>query len=177
MLSRCVPSWYLGKWCMSRRPGPVHWSIDMRVGCGVRHRLIVLSRIRISPRAISQPAARRRCRRRDHRDAVCSQVLKMIADNRLDAFVHATFGNAPARLLRAARGNNPLLALVLGFPGLAMPAVSQATAFRSDWNFLVCRSPKARCSRQRMTSNGSAKIRRPRETAWCQVGAGSGRAL
>src|SRR5215475_6357253 len=105
----------------------------MRVGCGVRHRLIGLSRIRISPWAISQPAARRRCRRRDHRDAVCSQVLKMIADNRLDAFVYATFGNAPARLLRAARGK---LARVLGFPGLAMPAVSQATASRSDAKFL-----------------------------------------
>ena len=60
----------------------------------------------------------------------------MIADNRLDAFVHATFGNAPARLLRAARGNNALLALVLGFPELAMPAVSQATASRSDAKFL-----------------------------------------
>src|SRR5262249_2313497 len=112
----------------------------MRVGCGVRHRLIVLSaiyRIRISPWAISQPAARRVCGGRCHQAPVCPQFLKMLANTRLDAFVYATFDNAPARLLRAARGNNRLLALVLGSPGLAMPAVSQATASRSDSNFLV----------------------------------------
>jgi Asp-tRNA(Asn)/Glu-tRNA(Gln) amidotransferase A subunit family amidase len=58
---------------------------------------------------------------RQTQEALRTAVLKVMADNRLDAFIYATFDHAPTRLPRATPGSNRLLAPVLGYPALAVP--------------------------------------------------------
>jgi amidase len=59
-----------------------------------------------------------------------------MADNRLDAFVYATFAHAPTRLPRATPGSNRLLAPVLGFPALAMPGGFSSNGLPLGYEFL-----------------------------------------
>jgi amidase len=55
------------------------------------------------------------------REALRTQILKVMADNRLDAFVYATFDYAPTRLPQATPGSNRLLSTFLGYPALTVP--------------------------------------------------------
>jgi amidase len=55
------------------------------------------------------------------REALRMQLLKVMADNRLDAFVYATFDYAPTRLPIATPGSNRLLSTFLGYPALTVP--------------------------------------------------------
>jgi amidase len=91
-------------------------------------------------------------------EALRTEVLKTMADNRLDAFLYATYDHAPTKLPHTTLGNNRQLAPVLGFPALAVPGGVPATACRSDLNFSACHSPKGLCSKRRMTSNSPQKF-------------------
>jgi amidase len=91
-------------------------------------------------------------------EALRTEVLKTMADNRLDAFLYATYDRAPTKLPRTTSGNNRQLAPVLGFPALAVPGGFPATACRSDLSFSACPSPKELCSKRRTTSNSPPKF-------------------
>jgi len=64
------------------------------------------------------------------------EVLKVMADNRLDALVHATFDHAPTRLPRQTQGNNRLLAPALGYPALALPGGFSSDGLPLGFEFL-----------------------------------------
>jgi amidase len=55
------------------------------------------------------------------RDALRMEVLKAMADNRLDAFVYATLDHTPTSLQRLTPGTNGLLASNLGYPAMTVP--------------------------------------------------------
>jgi amidase len=55
------------------------------------------------------------------REPLRTQILKVMADNRLDAFVYATFDHVPTRLPLATPGSNRLLSTFLGYPALTVP--------------------------------------------------------
>src|SRR5262249_22162189 len=73
---------------------------------------------------------------RKSQEVLCLQVLKVMANNRLDALVHATFDHTPARLPRSTQGNNRLLAPVLGYPALAMPGGFSSEGLPLGFEFL-----------------------------------------
>jgi Asp-tRNA(Asn)/Glu-tRNA(Gln) amidotransferase A subunit family amidase len=55
------------------------------------------------------------------RDELRLRVLKVMADNRLDALIYATYDHAPARVPVSTPGTNRLLAAITGFPAIAVP--------------------------------------------------------
>lgn len=55
------------------------------------------------------------------REVLRTQILKVMADHRLDAVIYATFDHAPTRLPRAAPGSNRLMSTFTGFPALTVP--------------------------------------------------------
>jgi amidase len=55
------------------------------------------------------------------REALRTQTLNVMADNRLDALVYATFDHVPTRLPLATPGTNRLLSTFLGYPALTVP--------------------------------------------------------
>jgi Asp-tRNA(Asn)/Glu-tRNA(Gln) amidotransferase A subunit family amidase len=56
------------------------------------------------------------------REALRTIVLQVMADNRLDALVYMTYDHAPAVVPVETHGNNRLLAAILAYPALAVPA-------------------------------------------------------
>jgi hypothetical protein len=75
-------------------------------------------------------------------EALRTEVLKTMADNRLDAFLYATYDHAPTKLPHTTLGNNRQLAPVLGFPALAVPG-----GFSSD-------GPASRLDQERRFDDG-----------------------
>jgi amidase len=73
---------------------------------------------------------------RQTQEALRTAVLKVMADNRLDAFIYATFDHAPTRLPRATPGSNRLLAPVLGYPALAVPGGFSSNGLPLGYEFL-----------------------------------------
>src|SRR5205807_10017570 len=75
-------------------------------------------------RTIDDPAAIKQARvREDLRDL----LVKVMADNKLDALIHATYDHAPAIVPKSTPGTNRVLASITAFPAPAVPA-----AFFSD---------------------------------------------
>jgi amidase len=60
------------------------------------------------------------------REELRSSVLTVMADHRLDALVYMTYDHAPATVPVQTKGNNRLLAPVLAWPALVMPAGTMA---------------------------------------------------
>jgi amidase len=56
------------------------------------------------------------------RDELRTLVLKVMADNRLDALVHATYDHAPAQVPKSTPGTNRVLASITAFPAISVPA-------------------------------------------------------
>jgi Asp-tRNA(Asn)/Glu-tRNA(Gln) amidotransferase A subunit family amidase len=73
---------------------------------------------------------------RQTQEALRAAVLKVMADNRLDALVHATFDHEPPRLPRSTQGNNRNLAPVLGYPALDMPGGFSSEGLPLGFEFL-----------------------------------------
>jgi Asp-tRNA(Asn)/Glu-tRNA(Gln) amidotransferase A subunit family amidase len=70
-------------------------------------------------RTIDDPPAIKQARMREElRDL----IVKVVADNRLDALIHATYDHAPAMVPKSTPGTNRLLASITAFPALAVPA-------------------------------------------------------
>jgi amidase len=63
--------------------------------------------------ALKQAAAREELR---------NYILKIMADNRLDALVYATYDHSPALVPKSTPGTNRVLASITAFPALAVPA-------------------------------------------------------
>lgn len=63
--------------------------------------------------AVKQAAAREELR---------NYILKVMADNRLDALLYATYDHAPALVPKSTPGTNRVLASITAFPALAVPA-------------------------------------------------------
>ena len=61
------------------------------------------------------------------RDELRTLVLKVMADNKLDALIHATYDHAPAIVPKSTPGTNRVLA-----PSTAFPAISVPAGFFSD---------------------------------------------
>jgi amidase len=55
------------------------------------------------------------------RDELRTLVLKVMADQRLDALIHATYDHAPALVPKSTPGTNRVLASITAFPALAVP--------------------------------------------------------
>ena len=55
------------------------------------------------------------------REILRNAILKIMADNRLDALIYATFDHAPAPVPESTPGTNRVLASALGFPAIAVP--------------------------------------------------------
>ncbi len=98
---------------------------------------------------------------RQTQEALRTQVLKVIADNRLDAFIYATFDHAPARLPRSTRGNNRLLAPILGYPALAMPGGFSSDGLPLGFEFLGLPFAEGTLFKAAYDYEQSTKIRRP----------------
>jgi amidase len=98
---------------------------------------------------------------RQMQEALRTQVLKVIADNRLDAFIYATFDHAPAPLPRATRGNNRLLAPILGYPALAIPGGFSSNGLPLGFEFLGPPFAEGTLFKAAYDYEQSTKIRRP----------------
>jgi amidase len=98
---------------------------------------------------------------RHTQEALRTQVLKVMADNRLDAFVYATYDHAPTRLPRATPGTNRLLAPVLGFPALAMQGGFSSDGLPLGFEFLGMPFAEGTLFKAAYDFEQSAKIRRP----------------
>jgi len=98
---------------------------------------------------------------RQAQEALRTHVLKVMADNRLDAFVYATFDHAPARLPGSTKGNNRLLAPVLGFPALAVPGGFSSNGLPLGFEFLGLPFAEATLFKAAYDFEQATKIRRP----------------
>ena len=98
---------------------------------------------------------------RHAQDALRTQVLKVMADNRLDAFVYATYDHAPTRLPRSTPGTNRLLAPVLGFPALALQGGFSSDGLPLGFEFLGLPFAEDTLFKAAYDFEQSTKIRRP----------------
>src|SRR5262249_55679753 len=98
---------------------------------------------------------------RQAQEKLRTQVLKVMADNRLDAFVYATFDHAPARLPRGTQGNNRLLAPVLGFPALAVPGGFSSNGLPLGFEFLGMPFGEGALFKAAYDFEQATKVRRP----------------
>jgi Asp-tRNA(Asn)/Glu-tRNA(Gln) amidotransferase A subunit family amidase len=98
---------------------------------------------------------------RQTQEALRTAVLKVMADNRLDALVHATFDHAPPRLPRSTQGNNRNLAPVLGFPALAMPGGFSSEGLPLGFEFLGRPFAEGTLFKAAYDFEQATKIRRP----------------
>jgi len=98
---------------------------------------------------------------RQAQEKLRTQVLKVMAENRLDALVHATFDHAPARLPRSTLGNNRLLAPVLGFPALAVPGGFSSNGLPLGFEFLGMPFAEGTLFKAAYDFEQATKIRRP----------------
>jgi amidase len=94
-------------------------------------------------------------------EALRTQVLKVMADNRLDAFVYATYDHAPARLPHATTGNNRQLAPVLGYPALAVPGGFSSNGLPLGFEFLGLPFTEGTLFKAAYDFEQSTKVRRP----------------
>ena len=97
---------------------------------------------------------------RQTQEALRRQVLKAMVDNRLDAFVYATYDHAPTRLPRATPGNNRLLAPILGYPALAMPGGFSSAGLPLGFEFLGLPFAEGTLFKAAYDFEQSTKIRR-----------------
>jgi len=56
------------------------------------------------------------------RDELRTSVMKVMADNRLDALIYATYDHAPAMVPKSTPGTNRVLASITAFPAISVPA-------------------------------------------------------
>jgi len=56
------------------------------------------------------------------RDELRTLILKVMADNKLDALIHATYDHAPAIVPKSTPGTNRVLASSTAFPAISVPA-------------------------------------------------------
>jgi amidase len=98
---------------------------------------------------------------RQTQEALRTQVLKVMADDRLDALVYATYDHAPTRLPRATPGTNRQLAPVLGFPALALPGGFSTDGLPLGFEFLGMPFAEGTLFKAAYDFEQSAKIRRP----------------
>jgi Asp-tRNA(Asn)/Glu-tRNA(Gln) amidotransferase A subunit family amidase len=56
------------------------------------------------------------------REELQIQILRVMADNRLDALIYATYDHAPTPVPVSTPGSNRMLAASLAFPAIAVPA-------------------------------------------------------
>jgi amidase len=56
------------------------------------------------------------------RDELRTLVLKVMADNKLDALIHATYDHAPAVVPKSTPGTNRVIASITAFPAISVPA-------------------------------------------------------
>jgi Asp-tRNA(Asn)/Glu-tRNA(Gln) amidotransferase A subunit family amidase len=98
---------------------------------------------------------------RQTQEALRIQVLKIMADNRLDAFVYATYDHAPARLPRSTPGSNRNFAPILGFPALAMPGGFSSEGLPLGFEFLGLPFAEGTLFKAAYDFEQAAKIRRP----------------
>jgi amidase len=56
------------------------------------------------------------------RDELRTVIMKVMADNRFDALIHATYDHAPAAVPKSTPGTNRVLASVTAFPAISVPA-------------------------------------------------------
>jgi amidase len=95
------------------------------------------------------------------REALRTQVLKVMADNRLDAFIYASFDHAPTRLPHATPGSNRLLSTFLGYPALAMPGGFSSDGLPLGFEFLGIPFSEGTLFKAAYDFEQSTKIRRP----------------
>jgi Asp-tRNA(Asn)/Glu-tRNA(Gln) amidotransferase A subunit family amidase len=55
------------------------------------------------------------------RETLRTAIMKVMAEQRLDAFLYPSFDHAPPLLPKGAAGSNRLMAAFTGFPALAIP--------------------------------------------------------
>jgi amidase len=70
-------------------------------------------------RTIDEAAAIKQARIRDE---LRTSILRVMADNRLDALIYATYDHAPAVVPRSTPGTNRVLASITAFPAIVVPA-------------------------------------------------------
>jgi len=85
----------------------------------------------------------------------------MMADNRLDAFLYATYDPAPAKLPHPPLGNNRQLAPVLGFPAVAVPAGFSTDGLPLGFEFLGMPFSEGTLFKAAYDFEQSTKVRRP----------------
>jgi len=56
------------------------------------------------------------------REALRNLILRVMADNRLDALIYATYDHAPSMVPKSTPGTNRVLAAATAFPAIAVPA-------------------------------------------------------
>jgi Asp-tRNA(Asn)/Glu-tRNA(Gln) amidotransferase A subunit family amidase len=56
------------------------------------------------------------------REALRTLILRVMADNRLDALIYATYDHAPSPVPKSTPGTNRVLAAATAFPAIAVPA-------------------------------------------------------
>jgi Asp-tRNA(Asn)/Glu-tRNA(Gln) amidotransferase A subunit family amidase len=98
---------------------------------------------------------------RQAQEALRTQVLKVMADNRLDALVYATYDHAPTRLPRATPGTNRQSAPVLGFPALAVQGGFSTDGLPLGFEFLGLPFAEGTLFKAAYDFEQSTKIRRP----------------
>jgi amidase len=94
-------------------------------------------------------------------EALRTEVLKTMADNRLDAFLYATYDHAPTKLPHTTLGNNRQLAPVLGFPALAVPGGFSSDGLPLGFEFLGMPFSEGILFKAAYDFEQSTKIRRP----------------
>ena len=94
-------------------------------------------------------------------EALRTEVLKTMADNRLDAFLYATYDYAPTKLPHTTLGNNRQLAPILGFPALAVPGGFSSDGLPLGFEFLGMPFSEGTLFKAAYDFEQSARIRRP----------------
>jgi amidase len=95
------------------------------------------------------------------REALRTQILKLMTDIRLDAFVYATFDYVPTRLPQATPGSNRLLSTFLGYPALTVPGGYSSGGLPLGLEFLGLPFAEGTLFKAAYDFEQSTKYRRP----------------
>ena len=88
-------------------------------------------------------------------------ILRIMADNRLDALIYATYDAAPAFVPKSTPGTNRVLAPALGFPAMTIPAGFFADGLPIGLEFLGQPYDEASLFRAAYDFEQSTKFRHP----------------
>jgi Asp-tRNA(Asn)/Glu-tRNA(Gln) amidotransferase A subunit family amidase len=98
------------------------------------------------------------------REELRVQILRVMAENRLDALIYATYDHAPTPVPISTPGSNRMLAASLAFPAMAVPAGFFADGLPIGIEFLGRPFTEGLLIKAAFDYEQTARLRRPPAT-------------